>query len=116
MKIDLNKYEYYIRPGYTDMRKGSGTLAFIVQDDMHLDPFSKAAFVFCGKNHRTLKAIFWDRNGWFEITKRLECRSTFKWPSSGEEARRVTSEQLIGLLKGNDVFREFENLDEVEYV
>lgn len=107
MDIRFEAYDYYIRPNATDMRKGATSLAYIVQNEMRLHPFDKAVFVFCGRNRRTLKAIVWDRNGWIEIIKRLECPQTFRWPSSGEEAGRIRVEQLVGLLEGNDVWRSF---------
>ena len=105
--IDFNSYEYYIRPGVTDMRKGAHGLALIVQNDMEKESYSRTVFLFCGRNRKTVKAIVWDRNGWLEITKRLECPQGFKWPQSEETARRVTLSQIIAMLEGNDAFREF---------
>ena len=105
MIIDLEGYAYYIRPGYTDMRKQAFGLSQIVQEIMKLKPFSKSVFIFCGRSRKTLKAIVWDKNGWLEITKRLECHETFYWPTSEEEARLITLEQVKGLLAGYDIFR-----------
>lgn len=116
MQIDLNQYEYYVRPGFTDMRKGARSLAFIVQDEMELNPFTKAVFLFCGRNRKTIKAIIWDRNGWLEVSKRLECKNTFRWPDTAEQAEKITVFQLEALLRGNDVFRQFETLDEVNAI
>jgi transposase len=107
MDIRLEEYEFYIRPNFTDMRKGATGLAYIVQNEMQLQPFDKAVFVFCGRSRKTIKAIVWDRNGWMEIIKRLECNQTFRWPTSTEEAARISVDQLAGLLKGNDVWRIF---------
>ena len=39
MEINLEDYNFYIRPGRTDMRKSSVGLALIVQDEMRLQPF-----------------------------------------------------------------------------
>ena len=36
MEIKLEDYDFYIRPGVTDMRKGSTSLAYIVQNEMQL--------------------------------------------------------------------------------
>ena len=107
MDIKLEGYDLYIRPGVTDMRKGATGLAYIVQNEMRLRPFDKAVFVFCGRSRKTIKAIVWDRNGWVELIKRLECNQTFRWPTSTEEATRISVDQLVGLLKGNDVWRSF---------
>ena len=75
MEIRLEEYEYYIRPGYTDMRK------------------------------QLLKAIVWDGNGWIEIIKRIECNERFFWPRDEEEARKATLQQVMGLLAGYNVWR-----------
>ena len=95
MEIRLEEYEYYIRPGYTDMRKHT----------MNLEPFRKSVFIFCGRSRRILKAIVWDGNGWIEIIKRIECNERFFWPRDEEEARKATLQQVMGLLAGYNVWR-----------
>jgi len=40
MEINLEAYNFFIKPGITDMRKGSPSLAYIVQNEMKLEPFS----------------------------------------------------------------------------
>lgn len=107
MEIRLDDYEFFIKPGATDMRKGSPSLALIVQYEMKLEPFTKAVFLFCGGSRRIIKAIVWDNNGWIEIIKRLECGSSFRWPNTEEEAIRVETTDLLLLLKGYDVWRRF---------
>ena len=112
MEIRLEEYEYYIRPGYTDMRKQSRRLSILVQDTMNLEPFRKSVFIFCGRSRRILKAIVrilkaivWDGNGWIEIIKRIECNERFFWPRDEEEARKATLQQVMGLLAGYNVWR-----------
>jgi len=39
----------YLAAGPTDLRKSIDGLAVIVQELFHLDPFSKALFVFCNR-------------------------------------------------------------------
>jgi len=34
MEINLEAYNFFIKPGITDMRKGSPSLAYIVQNEM----------------------------------------------------------------------------------
>ncbi|HHU88643.1 MAG: IS66 family insertion sequence element accessory protein TnpB [Sphaerochaetaceae bacterium] len=107
MEIRLEDYNFYIRAGRSDMRKSSVGLALIVQEDMGLRPFEKSVFLFCGSNRRTIKAIVWNGNGWLEIIKRLECGSSFKWPTTADEALRIKVEDLLLLLKGYDIWRQF---------
>ena len=105
--IKFEEYEYYIKPGYTDLRKGAVKLSVIVQDEMELNPFNKAVFMFCSKNRKTIKAILWDGNGWLEIAKRLDYRSTFSWPKTEEASRSICLEDVKYILSGADIFRSF---------
>lgn len=105
MNIALEEYAYYIRPGYTDMRKQGSSLAQMVQEAMKLDPFSKSVFIFCGRTRKKLKALVWDKNGWIEISKKLECKGRFHWPINEEEAQQVSLERIKGLLSGYDVWQ-----------
>ena len=89
MDIHLsNDYDFYIKPGYTNMRKHARSLALMVESEMSLNPFSKAVFVFCGGRGKIIRAIVWDRNGWFEISKKLECQMSFRWPQNSRTSRR----------------------------
>lgn len=63
MIIDLSKYQIYLKPGTTDLRKAINGLSVMVQNQMKLSPFAKAIFLFSNKARRNLKIIYWDRNG-----------------------------------------------------
>ena len=79
---DISKAEHiYIAVGYTDMRKQIDGLSAIVQQNFKLDPFSNSVFLFCGRNTRTMKALYWEGDGFVLLYKRLE-NGKFKWPSS----------------------------------
>jgi transposase len=80
-------------------------LAYIVQNEMQLQPFAKAVFIVYGRSRPTINTIVWDRDGWVGINKRLECKSSFRWPMSDEAATLIRSDQLIGLLDGHDMWR-----------
>ena len=41
--------DIYIVCGYTDMRKSIDGLCAIVEDKLHMDPRSRAIFLFCGR-------------------------------------------------------------------
>ena len=49
--------EVYLVTEYTDMRKVVDGLAAIVQGKLLLDPFSKALFLFCGRNRSKMKGL-----------------------------------------------------------
>ena len=50
----FEEYDYYIKPGCTDLRKGALKLSLIVQDEIELNPFTKSIFMFCSKNRKTI--------------------------------------------------------------
>ena len=91
--IKFEEYDYYIKPRYTDLRKGALKLSLIVQDEMEMNPFSKSIFMFCNKNRKTIKAILWDGNGWFEITKRIDYQSRFSWPKTEESSKSISLDE-----------------------
>lgn len=101
---DLSKLSVYVRPGVTDMRKAINGLALVVEEQMEQNPLNGALFLFCNRQRRILKALYWDRNGFCLWQKRLE-KFRFPWPESGEAAREITEEQLRMLLEGIDFWR-----------
>lgn len=108
MNIDIESYDIYIRPGWTDMRKQSRSLALLVQTEMGLDPFDKAVFIFCGRSREIIKALCWDGTGWLEVVKRFENCDKVRWPSNGEKAMRTNLETILGTLRGYDMWRPFQ--------
>ncbi len=62
----------YIACGYTDLRCGIDGLASIVQQQFHLDPLTNMLFLFCGRRHDLIKALYWEGNGFVLLYKRLE--------------------------------------------
>lgn len=97
---DVSKAEHiYIAVGYTDMRKQIDGLAALVQTDFNLDPFSNSLFLFCGRNTRMMKALYWEGDGFVLLYKRLE-NGRFKWPRDEQEAGEITSQQFRWLLEG----------------
>lgn len=48
----------------------------------------------------------WDKNGWWEMGKRVE-HQTFSWPESDEEAMNVSIESIKSILKGANPWRLF---------
>ena len=103
MIIDLNKVRIFIRPGYTDMRKAVNGLSCIVEQQMEGEPFSGNVYLFCNKERRLLKAVWWDRNGFWLSQKRLE-KDKYPWPLTNEAVKELSIEELSMLLSGIDFF------------
>jgi transposase len=104
MTVDLSKVRIFIRPGCTDLRKAANGLTVLVQEGMRRDPFSGSVYLFCSRNRKLLKAVWWDRTGFWLSQKRLE-KERFPWPEGEEEAEELSREQLEMLLSGIDFWK-----------
>lgn len=89
----------YLAVGSTDMRKQINGLAILVEQGMELDVFSGSVFVFCNRRRSTVKALYWDRNGFCLWQKRLE-KDRFRWPGKAEEVMTISPRELRWLLDG----------------
>jgi transposase len=69
----------WLAAGHTDMRKGFGGLALLVQEKLKTDPFGGQLFVFRGRRGDLIKLIWHDGHGLCLFAKRLE-RGRFIWP------------------------------------
>lgn len=104
MFVDLHKFSIYIKPGGTDMRKQANGLSIIAEEVMELDLQSKNIFLFCSRDRKLIKCLYWERNGFCLWQKRLE-KDKYPWPESEEAAKEITYKQLKMLLNGIDFFK-----------
>jgi len=104
MTFDTSKARIFIRPGYTDLRKAVNGLSVMIEQEMAGEPFSGNVYLFCNRGRRLLKAVWWDKNGFWLAGKRLE-KDRFPWPETEEEAREISWEELSMLLSGIDFFK-----------
>ena len=91
--------QVYIACGYTDLRKGIDGLASMVQQQFQLDPFTNTLFLFCGRRRDRIKGLYWERDGFILLYKRLE-QGTYQWPRSESEVRTLTPQQYRWLMEG----------------
>jgi transposase len=103
MTIDLSKARIFIRPGCTDLRKAINGLSVMTEQQMAGEPFSGNVYLFCNRERKLLKALWWDRNGFWLSQKRLE-QDKFPWPESEEEVKELSAEELSMMLQGIDFF------------
>jgi transposase len=109
MTVDLHRVKIFIRPGHTDMRKAVKGLTVLIQEQMKGDPFSGSVYIFCSRGRKLVKAIWWDRTGFWLSQKRLE-KDRFPWPESRAEAEELSAEALNMLLAGIDFFKAHKEL------
>jgi transposase len=104
MTIDLSKARIFIRPGHTDLRKAVNGLSAIIEQQMEGEPFSGHIYLFCNRERKLLKAVWWDRNGFWLSQKRLE-KDKYPWPLTSEAVKELRCEELLMLLQGIDFFK-----------
>lgn len=101
MKFDLSNTRIFIRPGTTDLRISTDEILHLIKKIMNQDPLNGAVFLFCNKRKNILKAIWWDKTGFWVAQKKLE-KHKWPWPSKKEEVSEITTKQLSMLLTGID--------------
>jgi len=104
MTFDLSKARIYIRPGYTDLRKAVNGLSGIIEGQMEGEPFSGSLYLFCNRERKLIKAVWWDKTGFWLSQKRLE-KDKFPWPETNEAAMELSREELLMLFAGIDFFK-----------
>ena len=84
-----------------DMRRSFDTLALVTKQLLGEDPQSGALYVFVGKRATRVKILWWDRNGYCLLYKRLH-RALFRLPFGAENGRgiRIDAAALAQLLAG----------------
>lgn len=100
----LGTTRVHLAVGATDLRKSFDTLAGVVRGSLRLDPLSGHLFAFTNARRNRLKILFWDRNGWWLCSKRLES-GTLSWPTSEHPSVELSPEELTLLLSGIDLAR-----------
>jgi len=109
MNIDLNTVKIFIRPGVTDLRKAINGLTVLIEQGMNGEPFSGNVYLFCNRDRKLLKAVYWDRNGFWLCQKRLE-KDKFPWAQTSEAVQELSNEELSMLLQGIDFFKAHKGL------
>ena len=97
---DLSRVQkIYLVTGRTDMRKSFDGLMAVIRDNFQMDPFSNAVFLFCGRKKNTMKALYFDRDGFVLLQKRLD-NGKFQWPRNASEVRPLTRQEFRWLMEG----------------
>ena len=99
---DFSKYNIYIKPGFTDMRKQINGLLTLAENEITDNVVSDNLFLFCNKSRTHLKILYWNRNGFCLWLKRLE-KNKFPWPHD-YDSNEISYEELKMLLRGIDFF------------
>jgi transposase len=82
------------------MRRGANSLAMQVQQALGEQPFDGSVYAFRGRRAGLIKLIWHDGIGLCLLSKRLEGRGAFVWPTTGSGKVSLTVAQLATLLEG----------------
>lgn len=87
-----------------DFRKSIGGLSALVEQELGMNPFGDALYVFINRRRDKIKALYWHRNGFCLWYKRLEAER-FAWPAhTAEVTHTLTLQELEWLLEGFDLW------------
>ena len=88
-----------------DFRKSINGLSAIVQEEMILDAYSSALFIFSCARRKRIKILYWDKTGFALWYKKLE-EDLFPWPRHLDDGVvSVTSSELQWILDGIDFWK-----------
>ena len=90
-----------------DMRRGFDGLALIARQQLQQDPKSGVLLIFTNKRRDRLKALWWDRNGFCVLYKRIH-GAVFELPvadAAGGVSVRIEGKMLGALLAGKEKVR-----------
>jgi len=100
MFLDYTKVErILVICDVVDMRKGIDGLAAIVQQEYDLNVYEDVLFLFCGKRRDRFKMLYYDKDGFLLLSKRLD-QGKIIWPRNKNEVRCLSHQQIRWLLEG----------------
>lgn len=89
----------YLYRSPCDMRKSFDGLCGLIRSELDADPLSGSLFVFLNRRRSMVKLLYWDRDGFMILYKRLE-RGCFQLPDIAASDARIDRRQLNMLLEG----------------
>ncbi len=95
-----SKLWYYNQP--IDFRKQIDGLVMLLADQLNQDPTSGHIFIFRSRGGDRIKLLYWERNGFWLMYKRLE-KGRFKFPNINDSQLELKPEQLSWLLSGLNI-------------
>jgi len=93
----------FVATGRVDGRKGIDGLATVVRSQFDENPLSGSMYVFFSRRADRVRVLYWDRDGYVLITKRLE-KGSFRVPWASPKGRLVIeAAELLLVLEGIDL-------------
>ena len=97
--------QVYLHRDPVDFRKSINGLGAIVQEEMNLNLFDSALFIFCCQRRKRIKILYWDKTGFALWYKKLE-EDLFPWPNTFEgKTVEIPTKELHWILDGIDIWK-----------
>ena len=84
-----------------DFRQGIDGLAAVCKQRLASDPRSGTLFVFINRNKTMVRALIYDDNGFWLMTKRLSKGKFSGWPTDKQPITAMMAKHLRQLLSGH---------------
>lgn len=93
----------FVATAPTDLRKSFDGLSTLVQAELGMSPLRGDMFIFLNRRATQVRILFWDRDGYCVLCKRLE-QGTFRrvQGADGEASVEIEAAELAMLLHGID--------------
>jgi len=93
----------FVATARVDGRKGIDGLSAVVRSHFAQDPLSGTLYVFFSKRADRVRVLYWDRDGYVLVTKRLE-KGQYRLPWRSERGHVVVeAAELLLVLEGIDL-------------
>lgn len=93
----------FVATARVDGRKGIDGLSAVVRSHFAQDPLSGTLYVFFSKRCDRVRVLYWDRDGYVLVTKRLE-KGQYRLPWRSEHGHVVVeAAELLLVLEGIDL-------------
>ncbi len=94
----------YVAMGPADMRKHADGLSALVLGSLNQEPTSGHLFVFFNRRRDIVRILFWDRDGYWVVSKRLERGRFRRFKVEGETPSVVVrADEFAQLLRGVEI-------------
>jgi len=98
------KVRVYVAMGPADMRKHANGLSALVMKLLNHEPTSGHLFVFFNRRRDIIRILFWARDGYWVLSKRIERGCFRRLKIEGETPSVVvTAEEFAQLLSGVEI-------------
>lgn len=93
----------YLANSPADMRKGFNGLSALVESELGMSPLRGDLFIFLNRRATQVRILFWDRDGYCVLAKRLE-QGTFRRvrAADGGAGMEIDAGEFAMLLEGID--------------